>query len=388
MNQSITEMNMSTSFPLSRERLAKAIAMYSRVSGNYNEIQYMKHTLEQVLEHGAFDMPDAVITSDVGEETDDELMIRYILSKANARFWVILSGGLLSPDERLAYLKRLFPEYQGAEFGVLFGNITFLRDGDYFMEKVSRFINCGPCCSTTLYSIFESLSYGSKIITVGANEDGTAAGINQKQTDEGVLKNLCWNEYLAKFKEKFVVENLSVDVSRYVLLPHPKLVGGDYHDMPKESFDNILLSTAMFLSSRPPPKFALRVNEGNSIVDYQLFPNIMDYVGTPEFDYGLRLIEEYGELCGAAANATNANTAANAGDLEKVAVSAAIPLMATALLGGVYKPGVFGFSPTDKTAKERVSCLTEESVPVFLDHISRFTKFTPGYDLLAVIKAN
>jgi len=117
------------------------------------------------------------------------------------------------------------------------------------------------------------------------------------------------------------------------------------------------------------------VNVGNSIVVYQLFPNIMDYVGTPEFEYGLRLIEEYGETC------------KTAGVMEEVAVSAAIPLMVTALLGGVYKPGVFGFSPTDKTAKERVACLTEESVPVFLQNIARFTKFTPGYDLLAVIKA-
>ena len=368
--------NISDSYPRSRERLAKAIALYSPMSDQYNEIQYMRHTLEEVLEGGEFDMPDAVITSDVGEETDDEFMIRYILSKARAQFWVVLSGGLLSPDERLAYLKNLFPEYEGATFGEPFGNITFLRDGDYFLVKVSRFINCGPCSSTTLYSIFESLQHGSKVITVGANDDGTAAGINQKQTDESVLKNLCWNEYLGKFREKFVVQNLSVGVSRYVLLPHPKLVGGDYHDMPEKSFHNMLLSAAMFISSRPPAAFAFRVNVGNSIVVYQLFPNIMDYVGTPEFEYGLRLIEDYGETC-----------KSDGGIMEEVAVSAAIPLMVTALLGGVYKPGVFGFSPTDKTAKERVACLTEESVQVFLDNIGRFTKFTPGYDLLAVIKA-
>jgi len=363
--------NAPFAFPRSRERLGKAIALYSPVSEHYNEIQYMKHTLEEILEGGEFDMPDAVITSDVGEETDDEFMIRYVLSKARARFWVVLSGGLLSPDERLAYLKNLFPEYARAEFGTPFGNITFLRDGDYFLGKVSRFINCGPCSSTTLYSIFESLLDGSKVITVGANDDGTAAGINQKQTDEGVLKNLCWNEYLDKFREKFVVENLSVGVSHYVLLPHPKLVGGEYHDMPEKSFHNMLLSAAMFITSRPPAAYAFRVNVGNSIVVYQLFPNIMDYVGTPEFEYGLRLIEEYGETCA----------------MEEVAVSAAIPLMVTALLGGVYKPGVFGFSPTDKTAKERVSCLTEESVPRVLENIKRFTKFTPGYDLLAIIKA-
>lgn len=371
---SLASFNMS--YPRSHERLAKAIALYSPMSDQYNEIQYMRHTLEEVLEGGEFNMPDAVITSDVGEETDDEFMIRYILSKARARFWVILSGGLLSPDERLAYLKNLFPEYEGATFGEPFGNITFLRDGDYFLGKVSRFINCGPCSSTTLYSIFESLEHGSKVITVGANDDGTAAGINQKQTDESVLKNLCWNEYLGKFKEKFVVQNLSVGVSRYVLLPHPKLVGGDYHDMPEKSFHNMVLSAAMFISSRPPAQFAFRVNVGNSIVVYQLFPNIMDYVGTPEFEYGLRLIEDYGETC-----------KSDGGMMEEVAVSAAIPLMVTALLGGVYKPGMFGFSPTDKTAKEHVACLTEESVPVFLENIARFTKFTPGYDLLAVIKA-
>jgi hypothetical protein len=56
-------------------------------------------------------------------------------------------------------------------------------------------------------------------------------------------------------------------------------------------------------------------------------------------------------------------------------------------MGGVYKKGVFGFSPTDKNAKENVSCLTEESVPVFLSNIEKLDYFTPGYDLLAIILA-
>ena len=353
----------------SMSRLLIASTQYKPITNP--EIQHMQKSLMAMLEGHTFDMEDAIITSDVGEECDDALMIKYILSSMKAHFWVVLSAGLLSPNERLSHLKKLFPEFNDAEFGIPFRNITFIRDGEYIIQKVKLFINCGPCSSITLNSIYNSLEYGSRVITVGANEDGTAAGINQKQTDDGVLKNICWNKYLEKYRNKFTVQNLSVDVSRYVLLPHPKMVNSEYCNMPKECFHDMVLAAAMFIASRPPPKFALRVNVGNSIVDYQLFPNFMDYEGTPEFEYGLQLIEDYGKLC----------------DVEEVAIAASIPLMITALLGGVYKPGQFGFSPTDKTAKERVDCLTEESVPIFLDNISKFVNFTPGYDLLAVIKA-
>jgi hypothetical protein len=160
-------------------------------------------------------------------------------------------------------------------------------------------------------------------------------------------------------------------------LPHPSRIQGDYGAMPVECFDDLVCTTAMFFASRPgpkgpPPSVVLRINKGNSIVVSQLI-DVLSYQTTKpaEFAYGLELISKY---------ATDSPTYA-------IAESAAIPLMATALMGGVYKEGMFGFSPTDKNARVNVSCLTPDSVPVFLANIRKLEKFTPGYDLLAVILA-
>jgi hypothetical protein len=361
--------------------LNDAVRTYCVSPVKFDEIQIMRGQLYEVLSGTRFSTDITVITSDPAEESDDILMIRYILLRANAQFYVILSNGVFTSDERLAHVKRVFPEFQSAEFDVPFQNIIFLRDGEPFTQSVNCYINCGPCHSITLKSIFERLNESkfagnnARMVTVGANADGTFAGINQKQTDDGVLKDLHWNEYLATLNG-VKIQNLDVAVSRYVLLPHPSRIEGEYGTMPAECFDDIVYTTAMFFSSRPSPKlaFALRVNEGNSIVVSQLI-DVLAYQGTKpaEFAYGLELISKYATGC----------------PTYQVAVSAAIPLMATALMGGVYKEGengiIFGFSPTDKTARVNVSCLTPDSARTFLSNIRKLEKFTPGYDLLAVI---
>ena len=366
--------------------LNAAVTTFCCAPSQFDTIQSMRAILYDSLSGIEYTTDNTVIVSDPGEESDDALMLRYILSRAQGgRIYVIISGGILVPDERLAYMKRIFPEFQGLEFGVPFGNIIFLRDGEVFTEGVNCFVNCGPCHSVTLGSIFDRLNESraagnnARMITVGANADGTAAGINQKQTDDGVLKVLCWNEYLVRLNGVRIT-NLDVSVSRYVLLPHPSRIEGDYGQMPSECFDDIVFTTCMFFSSRPSPKkpdgtvnpFALRVNQGNSVVVSQLIDVLAYETSKPrEFAYGLELISKYAMDC----------------STYEVAVSAAIPLMATALMGGVYKDGVFGFSPTDKTARVNVACLTPDSVPVFISNIRTLEKFTPGYDLLAVLMA-
>jgi len=370
--------------------LNDAVRTYYVSPVQFDTVQHMRATLYDALSGIEYTTDNTVITSDPGEESDDSLMLRYILSRATGGpFYVIISGGVLNPDERLAYMKRIFPEYEGIEFGTPFGNITFLRDGEVFTHSVNCFVNCGPCHSITLGSIFDRLNESkvagnnARMITVGATADGTAAGINQKQTDEGVLKMLCWNEYLVRLNG-VTIENLDVGVSRYVLLPHPSRVEGAYGQMPAACFDDIVYTTCMFFASRPPPKkpdgtinpFAIRVNEGNSIVVSQLIDVLAYQTSKPrEFAYGLELISKYATEC----------------STYEIATSAAIPLMATALMGGVYKEDekgiVFGFSPTDKTARVNVACLTPDSVRVFISNIRTLEKFTPGYDLLAVLMA-
>lgn len=367
--------------------LNEAVTTFCVVPSEFDTIQHMRAQLYDSLSGIQYTTDNTVICSDPGEESDDLLMLRYILFGATGgRIYVIISGGILTPDERLAYMKRIFPEFQGIEFGVPFGNITFLRDGEIFTHEVNCFVNCGPCHSVTLGSIFARLNESkmagnnARMITVGANSDGTAAGINQKQTD-GVLKVLCWNEYIAQLNG-IKITNLDVAVSRYVLLPHPSRINGAYGQMPAECFDDIVYTTGMFFASRPSPKkpdgtinpFTLRVNQGNSIVVSQLI-DVLSYQTTKpqEFAYGLELISKYATQC----------------STYEVAVSAAIPLMATALMGGIYKEDekgtIFGFSPTDKTARVNVACLTPDSARVFLSNIRTLEKFTPGYDLLAVL---
>jgi hypothetical protein len=364
--------------------LNEAVRTYYVQPAEFDTIQSMRAQLYAVLSGTPFQTDATVITSDPGEESDDILMIRYILMRiSGGPLYVILSNGVLKSDERFAHLKHIFPEFQSAEFGVPFHNIIFLRDGEPFTYPVNCYINCGPCHSITLKSIFERLKESklagnnARMITVGANADGTFAGINQKQTDDGPLKDLHWNESLAILNSVDVtINNLDVGVSRYVLLPHPSRIEGEYGSMPPECFDDIICTTAMFFASRASPKlgFALRVNQGNSIVVSQLI-DVLAYQETKplEFAYGLELISKYATEC----------------PTRQIAVSAAIPLMATALMGGVYKVGengvIFGFNPTDKTARANVSCLTPDSARTFLSNIRELEKFTPGYDLLAVI---
>ena len=371
--------------------LNEAVRTYYVPPAEFDTTQSMRAQLYAVLSGTPFQTDASVITSDPGEESDDILMIRYILMRINGGpLYVILSNGALMSDERFAHLKRIFPEFQTAEFGVPFvsqnqsqSQIIFLRDGEPFTHPVNCYINCGPCHSVTLKSIFERLSESkmagnnARMITVGANKDGTFAGINQKQTDDGALKDLHWNEYLAILNSVDVtIKNLDVSISRYVLLPHPSRIEGEYGSMPAECFDDIMYTTAMFFGSRPSPKlgFAFRVNQGNSIVVSQLI-DVLAYQTTRPvaFAYGLELISKYATEC----------------PTHEIAVSAAIPLMATALMGGVYKESengiMFGFSPTDKTARVNVSCLTPDSARTFLSNICKLEKFTPGYDLLAVI---
>ena len=365
--------------------LQSAVRAYAAplLESDQTQIQYMNHALYSVLCGHALEIEDMVVTSDPGEDTDDILMIKYILSLMTCKVYVIISGGSLNSDERFDHLKQVFPEFQGAQWGVQFNNIIFLKDGITFTERVRCFVNCGPCHSVTLRSIFDRLNENKirgsvgRMITVGANSDGTAAGINQKNTDEGVLKDLHWNEYFTTLKD-VTVKNLEVGVSRYVLLPHPSRVSGPYASMPPECLDEIVYTTGMFFASRAspklPPKLVIRINEGNSIIVSQHI-DVLAYQGTPEFSYGLELINKY-----AAISPTYA-----------IAESAAIPLMATALMGGVYKEGEngteFGFDPKDKHAKQTMACLTPDSAQVFISKIRTLEKFTPGYDLLAIILA-
>ena len=406
--------------PNIQEIIDEAIKKYSIIpSESQMEITNAKINLQKFIkEELIFDSSDGItcITTDPKEEFDDLVMLRFGITKIIGTCYVVISGGYFTPDERFDYLKTLFKCFEGAEFDKEFpvnenkGKIIFKRDGYEFKddEKIKRFINCGPCSSKTLNSI--KFVDNPIIITVGANDDGTlGAGINQKQTDtEGTLTNIpdVWNNFInnAKNVSKATIKNMSVNVTRFVLFPNPTKYedkeSSFYKELNEQSILNAMIkSTAMFLVSRPPPAFALRVNEGNSIIDIQLYPDLLKKSkkyskpssksqykkykpsrSRVSYERGLNKLNEYIELT---------NKIQKDDETKKqIYTSAAIPIMITNFMGGEYKPGTFGWAPTDKEGKETLSCLTPESAGKVLNYITNsLTEFTPAYDPLAFIEA-
>jgi hypothetical protein len=308
---------------------------------------------------------------------------------------VIISAGYFSSEERFDYLKTLFDCFKDSEFDTKFktpkgATLIFKKDGsDISGYRIKRFINCGPCSSITLNSIIFDVN--PIIITVGANDDCTTnnAGINQKQTDtKGELNNIpdVWNNFIEKGKQNnAIIKNMSINVTRYVLFPNPNKYDKDssfFKEITKEPILNAMVkTTAMFLISRPPPKFnPIRVNESNSIIDIQLYYNF-ENANPDDYYRGLEKINEYIELT----NQINADEETK----KNIYQSAAIPIMITNCIGGVYKEkNQFGFGPTDKLAKETLGCLTSESAVKVVDYIkNQLNEFTPAYDPLAFIEA-
>jgi len=356
-----------------------ALTKYSVVPTNPKIEQYklnLKAFLDEELELVADG--ETVVTTDPLEEHDDLAMLRYGVYNTAGNITVIISGGAHTPDERLAHLVELFDCFKGAKFNEPFntpkGVIMFKPDGSTIDYPIKTFINCGPCSSITLNSI--EFAEDATVITVGANEDGTlGAGINQQQTNEpGKLIKMpgVWNGFIEKAnKANAKVKNMSIDVTRYVLFPNPKKVNpfSPFYEMTHPKiYQYMLASTAMFVVSRPPPEYGLRVNEGNSIIDVQLYPT---FVKDEHYQRGVNKLNDYIVL------AKSKNLA------PQYYESAAIPLMCANCMGAEYLPGAFGFGPTDKVAKQTLGCLTRESAQIVFDKIEKLEYFTPAYDPVA-----
>ena len=396
-----------------------------------------------------------IVTSDPMEEFDDIVMIRFVLyNLKNAKVTVILSGGAHTPEERLNNVKSIFTEFNNAKMGIEMqgkhdgANITFISDYDDNMElnACDLFVNCGPTRIATLTKIVDAMKDRSKVVTVGANDDGTAgAGINQKFVSEErkLIKNEeKWNTTIKTLREKCTIQNLSVNVSRYVLFPNPKsdkmreTTYGKLADEPK-FFDEAVGTTGMFIASRPPPKFGGRVNFGNSVVDYQLCKDLLEYAYDmfydnnnyyklpPSGDFemakqylnGIENIVAYSRFSNTEFHTNNGPNNGSYGSEEGVdildqppAVLAAIPLMCTALMGGIRKKGVdgqpwnstgqipkqvdslqgnggyfFGSAPDDRDSKMEHSWVLGGVNGKFGDSVKKLDEFTPAYDPLAVL---
>ena len=378
-----------------------------------------------------------IVTSDPMEEFDDIVMIRFVIYQmVGASVTVILSGGAHSPSDRLANVTSIFPEFREATMntpirGQHGTEITFVPDGGFVPEgQYDAFVNCGPSTAETLGKIVLSLKDGATVITVGAKEDGTAAaGINQKFTGaegkEPEANKEKWNSAIADMRAKRCkIKNLSVGLSRYVLFPNPRTMGGTpYGALATQAafFDEAVGTTGMFLCSRPPPKFGGRVNFGNSCVDYQLCTDLLKNASThgEKFEEGIRNIEAYCSYSNHKSQEGPPTTLASYGPAEGAeeqppAVLAAIPLMCTALLGGVRKKGgegrvwkhfgqlpehikppifggnggyFFGSAPDDRDSKMNHSWVNGGVKGPFGQAVKDLPFFTPAYDPLALLMA-
>lgn len=372
----------------SEQIFQSALSKYNVFPHNLKEtIDGLNTKLSMFLnENLILDSSDGItlVVTDIGEDFDDLVMLRYGVYNTKGPVIVIVSAGYYSSDDRLKMLNNLFSCFKEAQFDVPFktpnGEIIFKRDESIITEKIKRFINCGPCHSSTLQSLI--FDKNPIIITIGANPDSTlGAGINQKNTDQPgklVIIPEVWNTFIQKARDaNATIKNVDVEISRYVLFPNPKKssIDSPFYEMAKdEILDEIIKSTAMFIISRPPPEYGLRVNSGNSIIDIQFYSNFKN-ANKEWYQRGLDKLNEY------------TNLSNSKGLTKEHYESAAIPIMITNCIGGEYKPGLFGFGPADKHAKKTLGCLTPESAELVVEYIKNMDKLTPAYDPIGYIMA-
>lgn len=334
-----------------------ALLKYGQISIHPN-ISIYKSALHDLL-NGSFKVNLGKInglSTDPLEDFDDFALWMYGLPLIPGLTYVLVSNGKHDCQLRLEYIKARQSYYKNVEWNIPFitehGTLIFLKDGSKFPKSLDVFINAGPMSATTIQSIH--MNKVSLVVTVGAKEDGTAAGINQTATDGG---QDTWNEWI---KTVPTVKNLGVDISRYILFPKLEYV------------DDMLDTARMFIACRPPPE-CLRINEGNSIFACQVMPI---FERNEDFKSGLASLQEYIDLTIQKGLPTCHYEAA------------AVPIVLTNLFGGRYaKGGPFGFNPADMDAKHRVGCLIPETVPIFTDRIRQMDYFTPAYDPVALIMA-
>ena len=142
----MSTMMTSTSEQTFQSALSKYNVFPEQLRETINTMNDSLHRfINETLTLDSIDGATCVVT-DLMEEFDDVVMMRYGVYNTKGRVIVIISGGYYTPDQRLEYLSNLFTCFKGVQFDVEFptsnGTIMFKRDGEIITEKVKRFINC------------------------------------------------------------------------------------------------------------------------------------------------------------------------------------------------------------------------------------------------------
>jgi len=317
------------------------------------------------------------ITTDPMEDLDDTMLcwvlfVQYdLLQRTDSNVHLCLSGGLVTPAERLAYLKKIFPQLADAAFGFKIGSVTFYEDGlDFFnIPTIDVFLNCGPCSTSVKNFIANKLT--GLAVFVGTEKDGSASdGINQRSTDTPgklAVDREGWNAFAALVHDYIVV---SPEVSRFVLLPafqnlrdtKYSRIPEDYPQIEMTAWETVL----MFTASRPsgPVAICTRINTANSFFVHQMFRDLLDVSHLdPAFKRGVMWARDYSN------------------EDRNVFVECVLPFVATSLLGGVYSNG-FGAPPHLKSTAPYLTTMSKYAMHARLRQYCQ--NFTPGYDLVAL----
>jgi hypothetical protein len=294
---------------------------------------------------------------------DDILMLFFIWYAQFGVIYVVLSGGDISPEVRLEFVKHILPNYADAQFGVPLVNdsgsaIVFLQDGSEIPGELDWFANCAPLSAASLNSIAQDIKFGGLVVTVGANTDGTKSGLNQRIN--GPETDFWDTGFIPKLFAKGVeITNLAAAVSRQVLTPNPLTLPVEFkinQFMKPEALHQAFLTAKKFLTARPPADhpLCLRFNQSNSDVTANMFgPNPAVRTEDPFLADALAKVKVY-----------SADPA--------VQQAALYPVYRTLKKGGVY-------------VDEKLAVLTPESDAHVLEQMKESEWLPPAYDLLACL---
>jgi hypothetical protein len=333
----------------------------------------------------ALDRKFVYATHDDAEDVDDADAIgRYFKNYKKHTFHVVLVGGYYTPQQRLAYLKKLFPQLLAdTEFGVKIQNVTFYAEGsDIPSVAYDMFLHCSPCSEATFAHGVKNLKPGGRAMLVGSSKHGGFTNsINQRDTATMTANKETWDAKIAMLHTKgCMVVGIDADFSRNVNFPNPAKFPAE-HPFSIQSIRAIspdLLAlyfnvALRFLVSRPtnlPSAVIKRINEANARVFAVIFESLLSQV--EESDLTMYLL--YKAEC------------LKAG-IELAAIEPAILCFGIgSKLGVKYVPGVFCIDPKDHVGRETISCITnvDEVMPKFMAEAGCLI---PAYDTMAAALA-
>jgi len=324
--------------------------------------------------------------------------------------------------------------------------LIFLSDdsirGGTFPDVVAAkaYLNCGPVSSQTLTYIAmcleSAVATGHHIVvqTVGAI-DGTGkssgVGINQLIINKDPTGNPfadkaegigIWDAFIHRCNATGMcrVQNLSVLQSRFVKLPYNEetfgfdaarraAAGGTKSQIYKSRYAELAHGTRLkFMGSRPPVKFGARVNLSNTQILLNIFPGLGPFlrkIANPAVGFETivdGLVEDYATNFHERIEAETLLQRINLGfkhmmrygnvglgppaseSATQIArLGSAVPLMVTTLLGGVYRPGLWGGPATAHLIDEMTQF---ESLDFYID--AKIDFLTPPFDAEAYINAS